>query len=74
MTVAYPASAPVCLTQPPRSDVLGAEPNVVTTVRSDVLLATGSNVAPVLMLAGGLVVVGAGVLGGIAVARRRHSA
>jgi hypothetical protein len=73
-TVAYPPSSPVCLTDPSRSDVLAAEPNVVTTVRSDVLSATGSNVAPVLLLAGGLVVVGAGVLGGIAVARRRHTA
>ncbi|MGV8978455.1 MAG: hypothetical protein ACOH17_10450 [Cellulomonas sp.] len=56
-----------------RSDVLGAEPNV-TAVRAGVLSATGSNVEPVLLLAGGLVVVGAGVLGGLAVARRRRSA
>src|SRR5450830_2038622 len=77
----YAAPGVVCVlssTPAPRSDVLGAEPNV-TTVRSDVLSAgvlsaTGSNVEPVLLLAGGLVVVGAGVLGGIAVARRRHSA
>ncbi|NMM16978.1 MAG: hypothetical protein HHJ14_07495 [Cellulomonas sp.] len=72
----YAAPGVVCpptVTPPPRSDVLGADPNV-TTVRSDVLSATGSNVEPVLLLAGGLVVVGAGVLGGIAVARRRHTA
>jgi hypothetical protein len=86
----YAAPGVVCVlssTPAPRSDVLGAEPNVtavrsdvlgaepnVTAVRSDVLSATGSNVEPVLWLAGGLVVVGAGVLGGIAVARRRHTA
>ncbi|CAN5165625.1 hypothetical protein BH11ACT1_BH11ACT1_25830 [soil metagenome] len=84
----YAAPGLVCPpVSPPRSDVLGAEPNVpvvrsdvlgaepnVTVVRSDVLSATGSNVEPVLLLAGGLVVVGAGVLGGIAVARRRHTA
>ena len=72
----YAAPGVVCVlssTPAPRSDVLGAEPNV-TTVRSDVLSATGSNVEPVLLLAGGLVVVGAGVLGGIAVARHRHTA
>jgi hypothetical protein len=72
----YAAPGVVCVlssTPAPRSDVLGAEPNV-TAVRSDVLSATGSNVEPVLWLAGGLVVVGAGVLGGIAVARRRHTA
>ncbi|HZL01905.1 MAG TPA: hypothetical protein VFC48_02155 [Cellulomonas sp.] len=77
----YAAPGVVCVlssTPAPRSDVLGAEPNV-TTGRSDVLSAgvlsaTGSNVEPVLLLAGGLVVVGAGVLGGIAVARRRHTA
>lgn len=71
----YAAPGVECVvpTTPPRSDVLGAEPNV-TVVRADVLSATGSNVEPVLWLAGGLVVVGAGVLGGITVARRRHSA
>ncbi|HEX5331222.1 MAG TPA: hypothetical protein VFW79_01120 [Cellulomonas sp.] len=71
----YAAPAVTCVlpTPAPRSDVLGAEPNV-TVVRSQVLSATGSNVEPVLWLAGGLVVVGAGVVGGIAVARRRHTA
>ncbi|PVU83417.1 hypothetical protein DDP54_10875 [Cellulomonas sp. WB94] len=71
----YAAPGVTCVlpTPAPRSDVLGAEPNV-TVVRADVLSATGSNVEPVLWLAGGLVVVGAGVLGGIAVARRRHTA
>lgn len=85
----YAAPGVVCpstVTPPPRSDVLGAELNVatvrsdvlgaepnVTTARSGVLPATGSNVAPVLLLAGGLVVVGAGALGAIAVVRRRRT-
>ena len=85
----YAAPGVVCpptVTPPPRSDVLGADPNVtkvrsdvlgaqpnVTAVRSDVLSATGSNVAPVLLLAGGLVVVGASALGAIAVVRRRRT-
>lgn len=84
----YAAPGVVCpptVTPPPRSDVLGADPNVatvrsnvlgaepsVTVGRTGVLSATGSNVAPVLLLAGGLVVVGAGALGAIAVVRRRR--
>jgi len=75
----YAAPGVACVlpsTPATRSDVLGAEPNVVarSAVRSDVLSATGSNVEPVLWLAGGLVVVGAGVVGGVAVARRRRTA
>lgn len=85
----YAAPGVVCpptVNPPPRSDVLGADPNVatvrsdvlgaepnVTMVRSGALPATGSNVAPVLLLAGGLVVVGAGALGAIAVVRRRRT-
>ena len=65
-------ACPPTVTPPPGSDVLGAEPNV-TAARFDVLSATGWNVAPVLLLAGGLVVVGAGALGAIAVVRRRRT-
>ena len=71
----YAAPGVVCVlssTPALRSDVLGAEPNV-TTVRADVLSATGSNVEPVRLLAGGLVVVGAGALAGRLSARRARA-
>ena len=82
-TVSYPPSSPVCLTEPAGSSVLGAEPNAagavpvsrqVVSASSQVLSATGSNTAPVLLLAGGLVLVGAGVLITLAVLRRRQAA
>lgn len=73
-TVAYPASTRGCLTSPSSSDVLAAEPNVVTRVSSSVLSMTGSSSGPVLLLAGGLVLVGAGLLVTRGILRRRHSA
>jgi hypothetical protein len=74
VTVAYPPSTPVCLTSPSRSDVLAAEPNVGTSTGSGVLSMTGANSEPVLLLAGGLVLVGAGALVARRMLRRRRSA
>lgn len=70
ITAVYPGTATSCL--PSRSDVLSAGPvSAVTPIRSEVLSATGSEVRPVLLLAGGLVTIGAGVLVTLAVLRRR---
>ncbi|MBD7917199.1 LPXTG cell wall anchor domain-containing protein [Cellulomonas sp. Sa3CUA2] len=74
--VAYPPSSPVCLTAPPRSDVLAADddapavPAAVAGERAEVLSATGSSAGPLALIAGGLVLAGAG---GVLAARRRRS-
>ncbi|QCB94530.1 peptidase [Cellulomonas shaoxiangyii] len=75
VTVAYPPSSPVCLTAPPRSDVLaaGAEPGVGpgdgAGERSEVLAATGAQVAVLAAGAAGLVALG---MGAVALRRRRQ--
>jgi hypothetical protein len=72
VTVAYPAAAGCT---PVRSDVLAAEPNVAAVApQSGVLSETGANVEPLLLIAGGLVLVGAGALVTLGFLRRRHSA
>ena len=72
--VAYPPSSPVCLTSPPRTDVLSAGPEVAPAVapaaRAEVLSETGSTSGPIALIAGGLVLAG---VGGVLAARRRRA-
>ncbi|ADG73680.1 LPXTG-motif cell wall anchor domain protein [Cellulomonas flavigena DSM 20109] len=74
--VAYPPSSPVCLTSPPRTDVLsaGPEPAVAPAAapaeRAEVLSETGSTAGPLALIAGGLVLAG---VGGVLAARRRRA-
>lgn len=73
--VAYPPSSPVCLTSPPRTDVLsaGAEPAAAPAApaaRAEVLSETGSTAGPIALIAGGLVLAG---VGGVLAARRRRA-
>ncbi|MFC0644486.1 LPXTG cell wall anchor domain-containing protein [Cellulomonas phragmiteti] len=76
--VGYPPSSPVCLTGPERSDVLVAgddAPAAAGTAsaagyRAEVLSETGSSAGPLALIAGGLLLAGAG---GVLAARRRRS-
>lgn len=72
-TVAYPPSSPDCVTEPTRSDVLvaGDEPaSAAPAERAEVLSATGSRVGPLVLVAGGLLLAGAGA---VVVARGRRA-
>ena len=73
--VAYPPSSPVCLTSPPRTDVLSAGPEpaaapAAPAERAEVLSETGSSAGPIALIAGGLVLAG---VGGVLAARRRRA-
>lgn len=71
--VAYPPSAPDCLTEPERSDVLvaGDEPAApaAPVERAEVLSETGSTVGPIALISAGLVLAG---IGGVMAARHRR--
>ena len=83
--VAYPPSTPTCLTSPPDTEVLVANPVTPTTttvVLADpgststttaVLSATGSEVQPLLMAGGALVLIGAVTVALVSIARRRRT-
>ncbi|WP_315095697.1 peptidase [uncultured Cellulomonas sp.] len=67
--VAYPPSSPNCHTDPPGEDEVLA----VGNPKAAVLSATGSDSGPLLAAAAGLVVVGAGAVTMVAIARRRRA-
>jgi hypothetical protein len=67
VTVAYPPSSPSCNTNPPGEEVLASNP------KAAVLSATGSDAGPLAALGAGLVVIGAGAVALVAIARRRRA-
>ncbi|KQY42829.1 hypothetical protein [Cellulomonas sp. Root137] len=66
VTVAYPPSTPTCNTDPEDSEVLVDNPTAA------VLSATGSEVQPLLLAGGALVLVGALAVALVSIARRRR--
>ncbi len=70
VTVGYPPSSPVCATNPPQDEVLASE--VLAAPTSAVLSATGSETQPLLIAGGALVLLGAGIVALVSIARRRR--
>lgn len=79
VTVAYPPSSPSCLTNPPDTQVLVDNPVDSAVLAADppasntaVLSATGSEVQPLLLAGGALVLIGALTVALVSIARRRR--
>ena len=78
VTVAYPPSSPTCLTSPPNTQVLADNPvqPAAAVAPADpsaaVLSATGSEVQPLLLIGGSLVLIGALTVALVSIARRRR--